>query len=227
MSAYCTKEDFRALAAQAPTGAAADSLFDRLCAAASRAFDRACEAEDDFFAVAAGSASERTFYGDGSDFLSLPPFVGASVSAVELPEGYDELEAGDYYEAREARNFYLVRQYGTSRLSLQDAGAWFSQGIIPLWPVGPFDLVTNNFRSLARGAGWPRGVAVIVTARWGWTPVPPEVVQATVEIALHLWRNSDPVWMQQANVPVTPQSLPATAQMVADKYRERRPLVFA
>lgn len=208
--------------------AAEQTKFDELLLpAASRLIDRACEVADGFFEIAGQNASERTYYGDGSDYLLLPPFVGASVSAVALPAGYEALEAGDYFEATDARNFYLVRQYGTTRLPLTDAQAWFAAGLLPPWPVGPFDLVTNGFRSYARGAGWPKGVAVTVTAQWGWAAVPPEVVAATVEIALHLWRNSDPVWMRQANVPITPQALPATAQMVADKYRERRAAVFA
>lgn len=203
-----------------------DSL---LLPAASRLIDRACEVADGFFEAAAGLASARTFYGDGTDFLLLPPFVGGSVSGVVLPAGYAALGASDYYEAREVRNFYLVRQYGTTRLSLADAGGWFARGVIPLWPVGPFDLVTNNFYPHARGAGWPKGVAVAVTARWGWAAIPAEVAQATVEMALRLWRQTDLAGAKVSDVEGQGE-LPALgpiAKLVVDKYRERRAPVFA
>lgn len=202
-----------------------DSL---LLPAASRLIDRACEVADGFFDKAGEDAEERTFYGDGTDYLLLPPFVGASVAEVALPEGYDALDASDYFEATDSRNFYLVRQYGSTRLSLADAQGWFANGVLPVWPVGPFDLVTNNFRSLARG-GWPRGVAVTVTARWGWAAVPPEVVQATVETALRMWRGTDEASAKVSDVDQQgePPALGPAARLVADKYRERRPPVFA
>lgn len=210
-----------------------DSL---LLPAASRLIDRACEVADGFFEAAAAVAEDdedegrtaQIFYGDGSDMLAVAPFVAGSVDEVALPEGYEELTADDFYAVPDLRSFYLVRGYGSTRLPLTDAWAWAYNGLLPTFPVGPFDLVTNNFRSLARGAGWPRGVAVTVTARWGWAVVPAEVRAATVETAIKLWRGLDPAAEKVSDIEKrTPTALDPVAQLLADKYRERRAPVFA
>ncbi len=226
---YATFADVTALGFE--VDASEQTKFDRLLLpAAARLIDRACEVADGFFEAASEEASEQTFYGDGSDYLSVPPFVAASVTEVALPAGYSALEAGDYYAASDPRGraFYLVRQYGASRLPLTDAGAWMYNGLLPVFPVGPYDLVTNNFRASARGEGWPRGVAVRVTARWGFGVVPAEVVLATVETAVRMWRQLDEAGAKVSDVEQqTPAALGTFARAVVDKYREQRAAAFA
>jgi hypothetical protein len=48
--------------------------YEALIAAASRLIDRECCVANDFFAAAASTASDRTFYGDGTAYLKLPPY---------------------------------------------------------------------------------------------------------------------------------------------------------
>lgn len=229
---YATFDDVLTLGFEVGDGEDEEGKFERLLLpAASRLIDRACEAPDGFFDKAGNSATAKTFYGDGSDYLSLPPFVADSISSVALPNGYAALSSGDYYESSDSlRGFFLVRQYSTTRLSLTDPAAWAANGLLPSFPIGPFDLVTNNFRSLSnRGAGWPRGVAVTVTAKWGRAEVPSEVIAATVEIALKLFRTVDEAEAKVSDLEqrAAPTALGPAATLVADKYRVQRFSAFS
>lgn len=60
--------------------------------AASRIFDKLCGVPDNFFAKAGASATDQTFYGDGTAFLKLPPFIGTPTVAIPgseyTPEDY-------------------------------------------------------------------------------------------------------------------------------------------
>ena len=208
-AAYATQGELEGLIAPNSyvAGAAWNTAAARILKAASRLFDRAAGVKEGHF-LAAGAASARTFYGDGTDFLRVDPYDVTTAPAVTMPSGYT---APDYAASADDRGSYLVRTYGASALrsSFDFAGYHGSDD----WGYS--------------AAGWPDGVPVTVTAEWGYEVVPADVVQATLEIALHLWRNSDPVWMRQANVPVTPQAIPATAQLVADRYRAREMVAFA
>jgi hypothetical protein len=220
---YATKEEFRALAHEAETGTAADTLYDSLLERASRLVDLACEVEPGFFDKAANSVSNKVIYGEGNDYLRLPPFVADSIASVELPAGYDALTANDYYvDSSPYGQAYLVKQYGSTRLPLTDYGAW--NGVIPTWPIGSLNLITNNFRSLPNGYGWPRGVAVTISAKWGWADTPADIKQATIETAIKLWRESDPANLKTTGLDaqVVREALPPMVQMVCDRYREKK-----
>jgi hypothetical protein len=228
MGSYATKEQFRAVAHQPKVGAEFDALYGSLLERASRIFDLACEVDSGFFDIAGEAATERVVYGSGDDFLSVPPFIAGSITGIELPEGYDELTADDYYEVSSPQGArYLIRQYGTTRLPLTDWSTW--AGILPVWPLGNLSLVRNNFRSGAVRGGWPAGEMITITARWGWAAIPAEVTQATLEVAIKLWRESDPASLKTSalEAQAVAKALPDTAEFIAERYRANKALAFA
>lgn len=106
--AYCTPVEVRRRAAGgmgAGTSATEISLptaeLEALIEQASRIFDRACGVPDGWFnPVAIPVATEKIIYGDGSNYLRLPPFIPGSLSSsIALPDGYTAptfTEQGDY-----------------------------------------------------------------------------------------------------------------------------------
>jgi len=90
-------------------------------------------------------------------------------------------------------------------------------------------LVVGPLTSLDAGAGgkWHSGTRVIVRADWAPalpdTPpaIPPEVQLAVIEMALHIWRKSDPSFasISSAENSVLLHELPPTAEIAVAKYR--------
>lgn len=197
MGQYATAVQFRAFAFQSQ--GADDAKYDALLLRASRLFDRACETEDDHFAAAAQNASARTFYGDGSTYLRLDPYVAGSLTTVTMPSGY---EVPDRVELGRDGSFYLVRTFNEDGTLYTD-------------------------RSLLSRPGWLVGVPVTVTARWGYAAVPDDVVHVTIQKAIHLWRTNDPSFQKTADVDEESKQEPEDWERVSEKYRERRALAFA
>lgn len=146
----------------------------------------------------------RLFYGDGTDYLRLPPYIPGSLGAVQLPDSIPGLE---FVETEGG----LMRTVpgAAFALSLMDPGAW------------------NQVLYMERGRrlwdGWPYGVAVQVIARWGWLSTPADVRQATIQIGVKLYRENDPaaVRVQEIDGQVIREELPPTAALIARKWRER------
>lgn len=146
----------------------------------------------------------RTFYGDGTDYLFLPPYVSGSLGAVILPP---EIPGIEFREV----NGGLQRTapgVGVS-LSLLDAASW-NQSLYVTPGRRPWD-------------GWPYGVPIQVVARWGFLSVPGDVRQATIQIAVKLHRETDPAFVkvQEIDGQVIREALPPTAERIAKKYRDR------
>jgi hypothetical protein len=186
---------------------------------ASRIFDRACELPDDHFAATTANAAARTFYGDGTNYLRLDPYHSTPAPAVTAPTGFT---VPTFIEKREpGSNFFaLIRTYG-------DDGFLFD-GIInqSIWegPLFASDLL------LGRGAvGWIQGLPFSVTAKWGWASVPDDVIEATIEITLAIFRGKDTAFQRVISLDtnaVVNAALPDRAKMIAEKYMRRR-FVFA
>lgn len=113
---YVTKAEFRGggrmpMVQQATVDAIPDDQLDDLIEMASRYFDLLCGVEPGYFEAASGSATARTFYGNGSNFLRLDRYVPGTLNAtLTYPEGYTAL---DYVE----RDGYLVITDSTGVLS--------------------------------------------------------------------------------------------------------------
>lgn len=136
-------------------------------------------------------ATARTFYGDGTNYLKLDPYVEGSLSAtITLPTG---LTAPTFVE----RDGYLVQTASATDGSLiQFAPSIFS-------------------------GGWSRGVPVTATALWGYDGTPADVKQAVIELTINLWRETDPASSKLVNLDggILRESLPPRVKEIARRYR--------
>lgn len=113
---YVTKAEFRGagrmpMVQQATVEAIPDDQLDDLIEMASRYFDLLCSVAPGYFEAAGATATARTFYGNGTNFLRLDRYVPGSLNAtLAYPSGYTAL---DYAE----RDGYLVITDSTGVLS--------------------------------------------------------------------------------------------------------------
>lgn len=181
---YCTPLEVRRRAAGgmgAGTSATETSLptaeLEALIEQASRMFDRACGVPDGWFnPVVIPVATTKTIYGDGSNYLSLPPYIPGSLStSLTLPEGYT---APDFIE----KDGYLIVHSGSVLSSHVGTyhGSWPYNH--PVWQ------------------GWHVGVPITVSAIWGYYETPADVKMAVIEMVLNLWRESDPAQVKLVNL---------------------------
>jgi len=206
VGAYCTATEFRAYAFEADPSE--DARYSTLCEGASRLFDLLVGCEPDTFAKAGGDAGDAVFYGDGTDYLQVDSYVPGSLTTVALPDGYT---VPDYVE----RDGYLIRTYGGDglRASAYEAGSASYLGAQPGFEPRP---------------GWPAGVPVTVTARWGYPSVPADVKLAVALIAIWIWRGGDPAGLKATGFEELRQAgLPELAVKVISVYARRNSFVFA
>lgn len=97
--------------AQAITETALSVLIER----ASRIFDQLCGVEPEHFEPAGVNATPRTFYGDGTYFLKLDPYVPGSLNAtITVPSQYtapDFIERDGYLQITGSDGILLSRSY--------------------------------------------------------------------------------------------------------------------
>lgn len=126
---YCTKDEVRRRSAggsgsggTATTTAWPDAEVDALIEQVSRVFDLECGVEPEHFEAATGPSTARTFYGDGTNYLRLDPYVADSLTGISLPAGY---AAPDYVE----RDGYLI-------ITAPDGSLLTRRGFSNLWCGG-------------------------------------------------------------------------------------------
>lgn len=120
--AYCTATEVREVAVSitstAQPTAWTDAVLGKVIERASRLFDQECGVEPEYFEAASANATARTLYGDGTNFLKLPPYVSGSLDTTLIfPSGYDALEFAE-------RGGYLVRTEG-GLLNSGPRGGWY------------------------------------------------------------------------------------------------------
>jgi hypothetical protein len=143
-------------------------------------------------------ASNRTFYGDGTNYLRLDPYVAGSLNTtITMPDGYT---APDFIQ----RDGYLV--FTTS------------DGVLP-----PF----RHFHNCA-WQGWTSGVAVTISAIWGYEATPADVKLAVIELVLNLWRETDPAAVKLVGLEGQPlrEKIPPRVLEIAKKYRFKTGVAF-
>lgn len=182
---------------------------------ASRLFDHAAGVAPAYFEpYVSGDASARKFWGNGTDFLRVDPYQAASITDVSMPTGftvpsYLECNPDARPEQGTRGEFFLRRVYGDNESlfeSLQERNQFFDAEF-----SGEFDYV-----------GWPAGIKVTVTAKWGWGACPADVKQAVIETIIAIWRRRDPAFLRATNLEQTPlaiDALPPSAKLIADSYR--------
>lgn len=92
---YCTTTEVRRRASggsgsggSATTTALPEAELEALIVQASRYFDLVCGVDPEYFEAAGASATNKTVYGDGSNYLKVPPYVAGTNTTLSLPEGY-------------------------------------------------------------------------------------------------------------------------------------------
>jgi hypothetical protein len=177
-------------------------------------FDRAARRPDNYFAEAATAVSARKFWGDGTNHLRTDPYVAGSITTVAMPTGYTV--PGYVQETTPDGQAYLVAVYG-------DDEARFSG--VEAESIDLYNVVFWN----ATDIGWPDGVKVTITARWGWAAVPADVTQAVTEFVIATLRGKDQAFAKVVNLEnnqVITSAMPERTKMVADAYRNNK-MVFA
>lgn len=95
---YASIAEFRgagvmSVTAQATENALPDAQVTTLLTRASRFFDLLCGVSPGYFEAAGASATSRTFYGNGTQFLRLDRYVAGSLNAtLTFPDGYTSPE---------------------------------------------------------------------------------------------------------------------------------------
>jgi len=165
--------------------------IEALITAASRQIDRLCAVADGYFDKAADAASNKTFYGSGTEWLRLPPYVGSIVAANV-----------NYSDTALTEPPFTVRG---------ETGQY---------------LVTD------KGYCWAHDEAIVVSAKWGFSAIPAEIVQACVELVITNWRTSDPARERAVSDAGDEEfriaKIPGRVKMVCEEWKKKaRVAVFA
>jgi hypothetical protein len=197
---YCTVTQLREYLPQIPASAATDAILTSVITRASQII--ATETGIDFNAAALGT---RVVYGNGTIYLTPPPFVAASVTAITAPAGYT---VPDWAEQEGA----LVV---ASTLDV------ISQ---------PFPYVLSDARAYALG-GWGAGVPYTVAATFGYSGVPADIQECCLELAVQIWQGKDSgfntvVGVQGAGVREVLRAYTPMMLRILDKYSNNAPGVW-
>lgn len=94
---------------------------------------------------------------------------------------------------------------------------------------GGYLVVTSGGIVTGQVNGWWAGVAITVTARWGFAETPADVVQAVLEWAIKMWRFSDPALAKTVALEnqSTISDAPAYTKVIADRWRMKGKVAFA
>jgi hypothetical protein len=161
VAAYVTHTQLRAYLPQATTGPADDQLLDAMGARATAMIDTALGWS--FAAYGAASSQDVLAPEAPSVYLKLPPYQAGSITSVAgvLFKGTTGETLTTLTDWDELDRFYLYRDLGWSGQQLLGVGGWGS------YP-------------------WYR-----VTAIWGYGPVPDDIVELALELAVNMWRSKD------------------------------------
>ena len=81
------------------------------------------------------------------------------------------------------------------------------------------------------GQCWRANAVIEVSARWGWEETPEEIVQACAELVIAMWRGRDSAYARvvaDVNGGNTVfGALPDRVKLTCDKWKRRKPFVFA
>lgn len=149
-----------------PVGGDEDANIDRAINSASRAIGRWCGRQ--FYD--AGSASARRFVGRDAYCLVVDDFHTTTGLVIKT----DENDDGTFEVTWTSSDYELEPIDG-----VQDG--------MPGWPYQKIHAVGSYTFPIPTGLG-ARRYTVEVTARWGWSSVPDDVVQAALQVSAELYR---------------------------------------
>lgn len=72
-------------------------------------------------------------------------------------------------------------------------------------------------------SGWYSGVPITVSAKWGFEETPQDVKLAVIELAINLWRETDPAEIKLVSIENQPlrEEIPPRVKAIAKRYRAR------
>lgn len=144
-------------------------------------------------------ATARTFYGDGTNLLKVDPYVpGTLNTTLGMPTGYT---APTFTE----RNGFL----------------WLSSSTGVLQIPRSYSIGWDGYPYAGGGYGWPLGVPIAVTAKWGFEATPADVKMAIIEWAINIWRETDPAGLKLVGLEgqVLREAVPPRVAEVIKFYR--------
>lgn len=211
---YVTMDQVRAYVYQSQD--ADEEFLTRIVTRASRIFDLAASLPDGYFSKGstAQTASIRYFWGDGTDYLKVDPYLSSPAPVVTMPTGFAVLNHVEVNPNKNPRQntpgeFYLSRRYGDNYSTLAALNE-------------RRDYFFAEFSNQVDYVGWPAGIRVGVTAKWGWDSTPAEVQEAVLETIASIWRGKDQGFARAVavdGIAVINSPLPPRAQLIADSYR--------
>lgn len=195
-----------------------EPLLASLITRMSRLFDAEAGLPDGYFAEVDSdtAASSRNFYGDGTDYLRIDPYLQATAPTATMPTGWtvpsyiasNPLVTSPRLK-QNAGEFFLVRVYG-------DDGARLSS-----YTDQPESFASESLSQV----GWPAGIKVSISAKWGWLATPEEVRQAVIEMTVAAWRGRDVAFARATAIDgqvLFSDPLTARAREIARGYRQGR-----
>lgn len=187
---------------------------------ASRLFDRYCGVKAGYFGKGdlGQTASARKFWGDGTDYLQIDPYLSSPAITVAMPAGYTVppyIESrSEGYQSDDGQGFFLIRTYSNNESRygfVKDGSADENAGAL--------------FAANVNYVGWPIGVKVTVTAKWGFDALLEDVKEAVLETAIAIFRNKDQAFARVVNLEsnqLVTDVMPMRAKLIADRYRQSR-----
>lgn len=144
-------------------------------------------------------ATSQTIYGQGSSYLKLPPYVPGSLNTTLTVP--TNYTAPTFIE----KDGYLI---------ITD-----SNGLTPFgqWRYPPYTV------------GWWEGVAITVSAIWGYEETPADVKLAVIELVINLVRETDPQTLKLTNLEgqALREKMPPRVAEIARRYRPKVGAAFA
>ena len=177
---------------------------------------------------------------DSSHDAELTALITRASAVVDLLSGrrFDSYAATKYFDGNRDRILPVPDLVSVTTVRLRDTSldtsTWRTvpAGDVLLGPTTR-DTATTPARWLRlsrniTGADyrWPFGEKVIeIAGTWGWPAVPADVVQATIDLTLHLWRRRGSgdadIGIPDLSQPVFTRALPALAYRILERYSRR------
>lgn len=176
-------------------------LLEGIIGRASRLIDTYTRRAIGFFDAASDTKTNRTFFGDGTNYLEVGKYIETISSAdVSMPTGYTVPEFV-------AQDSFLIATYNGVIVNRYQSNHFLSQ---------------NNF--WFRQYGWSEGVPITINAKWGWSAIPADITEACLQISVRWYRGRDESFSGvigniNSDGQIIERDLPASAKLILDKYR--------